>query len=176
MSISNLIRWCGLAAIVAGGLTALMTVLSPLASEATTAVEWGFLATGLATQFGLIGIYAFQMQGSGWAGLLGFVLALSGNAFFIGPEGSVGGVESGQLGGSIYALGLLFLAIGTWRAGRFPRWIPALWVLAIIVGVPAFFSESLAAISFALGGLTFGAGFVAGGYWLWSRHAAPATM
>lgn len=172
MSSSTLIKWSGLAAIVAGVGTALLSAASPLAPEGGSPVAWGFLLAGLATQFGLIGIYAVQTREGGWSGLIGFALALSGNAFFIAPEGSIGGVDSGQLGGGIYALGLILLAVGTWRAGKFPRWVPALWLLAIVVALPAFFAESLQAVAFLLGGVFFGAGFVAAGYWLWSGRSA----
>ena len=171
MSSSKLIRWCGLAGIVAGVATSLLSLAAPVGPEANSLVAWGFLLAGLATQFGLLGIYAVQIPESGWPGLIGFALALSGNAFFIAPEGSIGGVNTGQLGGGLYAMGLLFLAIGTWRAGKFPRWIPALWLLAIVVGLPAFFVEAIQALAFLLGGVLFGVGFIAAGYWLWSGRS-----
>ncbi len=174
MSSTTLIKWCGIAAIVAGAGTLLLSAASPLGPGEGSPVTWGFLLTGLATQFGLIGIYAVQIRESGWPGLIGFVLALSGNAFFIAPESSIGGVNTGQLGGGIYALGLLLLAVGTWRAGKLPRWIPALWLLAIVVGLPAFFAEGLQAVAFLLGGVLFGAGFIGAGYWLWSGKTARA--
>ncbi|HKY84931.1 MAG TPA: hypothetical protein VJ160_08920 [Anaerolineales bacterium] len=172
MSSSTLIKWSGLAAIVAGAGTLLLSAASPSAPDSGSPVVWGFLLTGLMTQFGLIGIYAVQIRESSWQGLIGFVLALSGNAFFILPETSIGGVNTGQVGGGIYALGLLLLAVGTWRARKFPRWIPALWLLAIVVGLPAFFAQGLQAVAFLLGGVLFGAGFIAAGYWLWSGKSA----
>ena len=81
------------------------------------------------------------------------------------------GANAGQIGGGVYALGLLLLAVGSWRAGKLARWIPGLWLLAIVVAVPAIFAESLQVVSYTLGGVLFGLGFVVAGYWLWSGRS-----
>lgn len=172
MSTSTLLRWCGMAGVVAGAATLVMSVLEALVVEAPNATVWGFVLVGTATQFALIGIYAAQLRESGWVGLVGFVLALSGNAFFIGPEGPVGGVDSGLIGGPIYALGLLLLAVATWRTGKFPRWVAALWIAAIVFGLPAIAVPALEPVLFAVGGVLFGLGFIGAGIRLWSGHIA----
>ncbi len=74
--------------------------------------------------FALMGIYAFQVQESGVIGLLGFLLAIMGNAYFIGPQGSIAGVDGTIVYGSLYALGLLLLAAGSLKARKLPRWVP----------------------------------------------------
>ncbi|MFQ5943831.1 MAG: hypothetical protein ACE5JF_09780 [Anaerolineales bacterium] len=171
MTISNLVRWSGIAAIVGGAGNILASIVSP---ELGSPLEWVFIIAGVATMFALIGIYAFQVEESGWSGFLGFVLAMTGNAFFVGASGSIAGLDAELLGGTFYALGLILLAVGFWRAGKLPRWVPALWILATVVGVPGFFLEGFMALSFTLGAVFFGLGFIGSGYTLWSVRAEPA--
>ncbi len=173
MTTSNLIRWSGIAAIVGGAGNILASIADP---EVGSPLEWVFIIAGVATMFALIGIYAFQVEESGWPGFLGFVLTLTGNAFLVGASGSIAGISAEKLGGYFYALGLILLVVGIWRAGKLPRWVPALWILAIVVGVPGFFLEGSAALAFTLGAVFFGLGFIAAGYTLWSAGAEPAEQ
>ena len=165
MKTHRLIRWSGLAAIAGGVLNAVVSFAAPAVGSP---LEWGFFLGGIANQFGLIGIYAFQVEGSGAMGLLGFLLAMVGNAYFTGGEPSIGGVDSTAVFGSIFALGLLLLAVGTLKAGKLPRWAPVMWILAVLVGLPGAFVASLESLSFQLGAVAFGLGFIGAGYGLWS--------
>ena len=90
MSSSNLIRWCGLAELLAGVLIALFLLLH---SERDVASVLGvyytaqhFLGIGAAILglLGLIGLYAVQLQQAGWPGLIGFLLAFTGTALRVG--------------------------------------------------------------------------------------------
>lgn len=165
MSRSDLIRWSGIAAILGGVLNVLNSAFeSALGSQAA----WGFVIGGVATQFALIGIYVIQNRESGAWGLLGFILALTGNALFIGPGGTMGGIDASLLAGSIYALGLILLAVGSLRAGKLPRAVPILWLLAVVIGLPAFFIEGFDVVGYVGGAVLFGAGFVWAGYSLWT--------
>lgn len=77
---SNLIRWAGLSAMVAGFFFVLVGLFHPLniLSSVTTA-QWGVVhvlatAMGFFGLFGLTGIYARQVEESGWMGLTGYIL------------------------------------------------------------------------------------------------------
>lgn len=169
MKTHRLIRWSGLAAIVGGVMNAIVSIVTPAAGSP---LEWGFFLGGIANQFGLIGIYAFQVEGSGAMGLVGFLLAMVGNAYFTGGEASIGGVDGTAVFGSLFALGLLLLAASTLKAGKLPRWAPVMWIVAVLVGLPGAFVESLETLSFQLGAVAFGLGFIGAGYGLWSRARA----
>ena|SRR5687768_6952270 len=77
---SNLIRWAGLSAMVAGLCFIVIGMFHPLniLSSVTTA-QWGIVhilatAMGFFGLFGLTGIYARQAEKSGWPGLAGYIL------------------------------------------------------------------------------------------------------
>ena len=77
---SNLIRWAGVSAMVAGLCFIVIGMFHPLniLSSVTTA-QWGIVhilatAMGFFGLFGLTGIYARQVEESGWLGLVGYIL------------------------------------------------------------------------------------------------------
>lgn len=163
MTTSNLIRWSGLVAILAG----LSSVAASFLQQ-----DWVLLVNGLLLLFALIGVYAYQVAESGVWGLLGFILASIGNALVIGAPGD----DPGIVAGSSYALGLILLGIGSWRAAKFPRWVPVLWLFAVLIGFPGFFIESLMETLFLVGQIALGLGFIAAGYALWSQKDATAEQ
>lgn len=77
---SNLIRWSGLAAVVAGIIYAGIQPIHPpdLLSSVTTSAWANITTTKLAMCFlfllGIVGLYARQVKESGWLGLAGFLL------------------------------------------------------------------------------------------------------
>jgi hypothetical protein len=94
-------------------------------------------------------------------GLIGFGVAMLGNLMLF--------FESlFMLAGAIYALGLIVLGIGALKAGKFPRWVPILWIVAPLVGAPGFFSESISNLFFILGAIVYGLGLIGAGYTLWT--------
>jgi hypothetical protein len=80
MSAKNLIRWAGLAALVAGTCFVVVELLRPpvvLASVTTTrwaGVHGLALAMSLTGLLGVAGIYARQAEKAGWLGLAGYLL------------------------------------------------------------------------------------------------------
>ncbi len=95
MSSSNVIRWGGLPAVLAGMLLLLFDVLelfvsdfenfSVIAITGTYAVIAGFfLLAALLSSLGLIGLYASQAEAAGPLGLLGFVVAFIGTTLVAG--------------------------------------------------------------------------------------------
>jgi hypothetical protein len=77
---SNLIRWAGLSAMAAGSLFVVIQAIHPLdlLSSVSTA-QWAiahYLGVAMCTLgvFGLVGIYARQVEKAGWLGLAGYLL------------------------------------------------------------------------------------------------------
>jgi hypothetical protein len=91
---SQLIRWSGLAAILAGVLLSIGALLNiateteNLSESATTApyaLTWLlYLLGGVLLLLGLVGLYARQSQAAGILGLVGFLVAFSGMALLVG--------------------------------------------------------------------------------------------
>jgi hypothetical protein len=96
-------------------------------------------------------------------GIFGFLLAIVRAGIIIGPDGSIGSVNMYPVGSLILAAGLILLAVGSWIANKFPRWIPILWVLSTIVGFIGYFSPGLNLL-FVISGIIFGIGFAGAGF------------
>jgi hypothetical protein len=77
---SNLIRWAGLSAMVAGLCFIVIGMFHPLnLLSSVTTTQWGIVhilatAMGFFGLLGLTGIYARQAEESGWLGLAGYML------------------------------------------------------------------------------------------------------
>jgi hypothetical protein len=160
MSYITLIRLGGLAAILAGILRGINSFLpSDLPNDP---LEILYLLTDLLILFGIMGIYGFQYQESGWWGLCGFVLAISGTGMIIGPDGAIFGINLYPVGAMMLAVGLTLLAVGSWIAKKLPAWIPICWVLSTILGFMGYFSPGLKLL-FVFSGVIFGIGFASAG-------------
>jgi hypothetical protein len=165
MSSANLIRLGGIAAIIAGILRGINSFL-PSDTPVVT-IEILYLITDIFILFGIMGLYGFQHQESGWWGFYGFLLAIIGTGIIIGPDGSISGVNMYPVGSSIFAAGLILLAVGSWIVNKLPRWIPVFWVLSTILGFIGYFSPSLNLL-FVISGVIFGIGFAGAGSKVWS--------
>lgn len=175
MKTETLIRWSGVAAVIAGIVGAAASFVTP---EAGSPLEWVFFLGWIATLFAFMGIYAHQAESIGSSGSLGFVLAFVGTAYFLAGEPLLGGMDAAALlalFGLVYSVGLVLLAVGTLRARKLPRWVPILWIVAVAVGLPGAFVPSIAALAYQLGAVASGLAFVGAGYTLWSRPRAPAS-
>lgn len=156
MSPRKLIRWSGVAGVL-GGLWTLMTPFSAVGSDQM----WYFAIGTTLMIFTVTGIYAAQVEKSGWFGLAGYIMVVIGEVLFM-IEGDPAD-PMGVLAGSLYAVGLLMLAIGTYRAGVFSKRPPLLWLAAIVIGVPGFAIESLMSVLIIVASVAYGLGFILAG-------------
>jgi len=155
---SSVIRSCGLAAIVAG-------ILRGIASFVPGTTHWVmllYLFTDVFLLFGSIGLYWFQQEEIGLAGTLAVSLMIGGNLVLIGRDVAIFGASLYPVGALIFAAGLDLLAVGSWKARRFSRWILILWILSTILGPIGYFSGGLSAL-FVVSGVLFGFGFARAG-------------
>lgn len=167
MTTSNLIRWSGLAAMAAGVLNVLDSIFEPL--------PWLTMVMAVVTIFALIGIYVVQAEASGRLGFAGYLLATAGYVFMAGTSSTIGSVPSYLVGASLSAVGLVLLAVGSLSAHVFPRWVPGMWVAAVVIGLPSLLEPSLATLLGILGAAAIGVGLAGAGYVLWTSGAALST-
>jgi len=163
MNTSNLIRLSGLAAMAAGVLSVLDSIFEPL--------PWLTICMAAVTVFALIGIYAVQAEASGRLGFAGYLLGTAGYVFMAGTSSTIGSVPSFFVGASLGAVGLVLLAVGSLSARVFPRWVPGMWLAAVVIGLPSMLEPSLATLLGILGAAAVGVGLAGAGYVLWSSGA-----
>lgn len=158
-----LFRVLGAAGILGGGLRIGTSFLPWEAWDGSDAIESLAFAIDIFLMFGLIGTYLSVRAQVGWFGFAAFAVALSGIASIVGPDGMMFGVNTYQLGVLIIVAGLAAFSVALLvrRAGSAlaaALWIasPAVAIASTVVNQP----EN----GFWLGGLLFGAGFVAAGW------------
>jgi len=166
MSTSSLIRASGLAAVLAGVLRAVFSFWP--SAEATTTLELLYLLVDILILFAILGVYAFLGERSGVAGFLGFLFGVVGTALITGPDGELGGVDMYAASSAVLAVGLVLLAVGSWKAEMLPHWVPVLWVLTAVLGFVGGAVEDLGGL-FVVSGVTFGLSFIGAGVRVWSE-------
>jgi hypothetical protein len=166
MNTSTLIRWSGVAGMAAGVLNVLDSVFEPL--------PWLTTLMAVVTVFALIGIYAAQVEASGRLGFAGYLVGTAGYVVMAGSQGTIGSVPSYVVGAGLGALGLVLLAVGSLSARVLPRWVPGLWVAAVVIGLPSLLLPSMERILEISAGSAIGLGLAGAGYVLWSSGATLA--
>jgi hypothetical protein len=188
MSSSNLFRWSGLACILCGLLLPVPWIMDIVvgAPPSILTITLEFLAITF-TVLALIGIYSFQVEGSGVYGLLGFLLTILMSCIGLSlitwsPEITRGEGAAGMLVplmGIAGLAGYTLLAIGSWKAGKLPRWIAVLWPLGTVISASGMMlvnsgfenADYLHVIGISIWGL----GMIAAGVKLWSGTVEPAS-
>lgn len=178
MSSSNLMRWCGLAALVGGvllvvaELLALPTLNVEAFSETATTTSYiiqqlAYLLGVALVLLGLFGLYVRQSEAAGALGLIGFLVAFFGTVLIAGfmwastfiapfladtaPELLDEGPPPGLFLSAItFALGWLLFAVGTLRARVYPRAAAILLIVgAVVVILPLPFTNVVFAVAVA---------------------------
>ena len=158
MSPPKIIRWSGLAAVLAGVLLLIADSVEYLGRTATTGiyvfVMGLFLLTALLFSLGLVGLYASQAETAGLLGLLGFLAAFIGTtlvagaywaqAFFAPAVAEItpqflysqqpGLLNFGFIMSfSLFAFGWLLFGVATLRARVHPRWAAVLLMVGAVL-------------------------------------------
>jgi hypothetical protein len=198
MQSSRLIRWSGLALLIAGMLIAGAAIFHPsdadpraFLSPAWVPVHAMFIVGILLTLFGLIGFYRVQADATGGLGLAGFILTSIGNALFVAvlvldafviPAIAADAAGRALLdpAGPLFGgeLGVVFLlAGGTFAIGTILSGIATLraavlprWAgLPLLAGGPLLaFTPPLPPLAGIVGAVLLGLGFAWAGYSIWS--------
>jgi hypothetical protein len=141
MSYRNLVRLGASALILAGILifTDWLLVVARIGIRREHTMVVGYTGSILLI-FGLMGLYGCQIKASGIVGFLGFVLAILSNCFTLAQPWLLVSEQWLVLFkwlGILIAItgipGYILLAIGTWRAGKLPRWSAVLWAVGYTI-------------------------------------------
>ncbi|MEK6255849.1 MAG: hypothetical protein N2C13_00850, partial [Chloroflexota bacterium] len=124
MSDSKFKRWSGLAAVVAGVSGPAVTIVS---QTQPSVPEWLSIVSLLTSLIALTGIYQHQKEANGTQGPTGFILALVGSVLI-----NLGVLI--ELTGMIYAIGLVLIALASFKIGQTPKWIPSMWIASPLIG------------------------------------------
>src|SRR5947207_15292862 len=155
----RLIRWGGLAAVLAG-------ILRVIASFTPTAASVGlqlfYFAIDVLLLLGVIGMYAFQKQEIGRWGFGGFVLALIGAGLLLGHDVVNALAFLYPVAAFLFAVGISVLAIRSWAANTLPHWVSALLIASTILGILGFVVKGFD-IFFVISVVIFGIGFIGAG-------------
>ena len=199
MGTHNLIRWSGLALLVAGMLWLLSIFHPPDTLDGMLAPAWGpsHYVTAVASAFlvfGLIGLYAYQVAKVGWLGLIAFILSLTASAMLTSAELFAGAlaptlaanpstqslVNPRQAGPFVIVIGAIavlatvgniLLGIAIMRAGILPRWAGLLIIIGYVFLAFGIGLPALAIIS-PVGIVLSGLGYAWCGYSIWVAMSA----
>jgi hypothetical protein len=164
MSKASLVRFGGIAAVLAGilrGITSFIPVAFPDA-----ALQVLYILTDLFILLGVFALYGVQHQETGKFGFLGFFIAVVG-ILVIRSSKAISGVDLYPAGSLIFSLGLILLGIRLWQVKALPSWVVGLWVLSVFAGFLVYFVPSLELLV-VVAGLLFAIGFAAAGIQLQS--------
>lgn len=188
MSYSNLFRWSGVACILCGLLLPVVWIMDIVvgAPPSMLSITLEFLAITF-TVLALTGIYSFQVEASGVYGFLGFLLTILMSAIGLSlitwsPEITRGEGTAGMLVplmGIAGLAGYILLSIGSWRAGKLPRWAVVLWPLGTVISAIGMMlansgfenADYLHVIGISIWGL----GMIAAGVKFWSPPTRQPT-
>jgi len=159
----RLIRWGGLAAVLAG-------ILRVIASFTPTTTSVGlqifYFVIDVLLLLGVIGVYAFQKQETGRWGFVGFVMALIGAGLLIGHDVVSAVAFLYPVAAFLFAVGISVLAIRSSAANTLPRWTSALLITSTVIGILGFVVKGFD-ILFVISGVIFGIGFIGAGLTVW---------
>ena len=158
MQTRTLLRFSAAAALAAGTLRIVTTLVGPHGGDAS---ELLYLSVDLCLVFAIPGIYLSRHAQLGLAGFVGFLLALAGAASLVGPDGTLFGIDMYRLGGLVLMLGLGLLAYAQLSAAVQRTGSSICCVVAIVATLGAV-SSTASGWSLAVG-LCFGSAFVAFG-------------
>ena len=159
----HLIRWGGLAAILAG---LLRGIASFTPTTASVGLRIFYFAIDMLLLLAALGVYTFQKQETGRWGFVGILLALIGGILLLGHDVVNALVFLYPVAAFLFAVGISVLAIRSWKAGTLPRWVSALLIASTLLGVLGFFVKGFD-ILFVISGVVFGIGFIGAGFTVW---------
>jgi hypothetical protein len=185
MSSVDLVRWGGLAAMLAGVAFIVLMLIPDPALGGSPFYIFGsvllFIAAWLLLLVGLAGFHTLQKGHYGRIGRAGFYTAIAGASVMIVIQiltwvglalGITALVVPDPVGLLIVMFGLVLYGVATLQARVLPRWCG----VGFIVGVPVLIGISVVSEEYGemLGGILFGLLWLALGYVLWSESGAAA--
>ena len=158
MSNTDLTRFGGATAIVAGVLRAIGSVVPTTGS--VVLLQLLYFLTDLALLIAIMALYTKHHREVGTTGLIGFLLSVLG-ILVIRSSNIVPGIYLYPLGALVFSVGLNVLGIKLWRVRALPGWVAGFWVMSILADIAV--SLAHVAVLALLAGLLLAAGFVGAG-------------
>jgi len=164
MARTNLIRWGGLAAVLAGILRGIAS-FTPTTASITLQVL--YFTIDILLLLGIVGVYEFQKQETGWWGFFGFLLALIGASLLIWHDIGVNAVALlYPVAAFLFAVGISVMALRSWAANTLPHWASALLITSTLLGILGYGIKGFDVL-FVVSGVIFGIGFIGAGLTVW---------
>jgi hypothetical protein len=154
MEMKILIKFCGLLAILAGILNVLSAAPGQIPENMLT---WVRRVGDISSLVALIGIYLYQRKSSNVFGVVAFLIAIAGVMMLIFSFRYEQAIM-------VYALGVILVGIYLLITGSFPRWVPLLWLLSVLIAIPGFLLSDLEMLFSTMAAIAFGLGFLAAGF------------
>ncbi len=167
MSKSILIRFGGLAAILAGVLRGIASFVPATASD--TALQLLYFFTDVFIVLGIVALYGMSYGETGKSGFFGFLIAIVG-IVIVRSARAIPGMNLYSAGALVFSVGLNFLGISLWKANRIPGWVAACWILSILAGFIVYLLPGLSLL-FPVAGILFSVGLIGAGFRFWSTAA-----
>lgn len=199
----RLIRWSGPVTVFAGLLYGIGALLHPVGESLTAYADpmWVpshqiYWVSAVLMTLGLVGIFAYLVERSGWLLLIGFILAFVGSllvgsivlvsatVFPIIAENAPEIFEQAAtfppylllvfLG---FVVGYILLGIEIIRGDMLPKWSGLLLIVGVIlffVSEMGFFEQQLSHLFVTVGDVMFGVGLISIGYSVWKNTASTA--
>ena len=203
MATQKIIRWSGLALLVAGVLWLLGILHPPATLDGMLAPAWGpshyvTAAASVFLVFGLIGLYAYQVAKVGWLGLIAFILTLTASAMLtsaelfdgalaptlvanpatqslVNPQQAGPFVIVNRVVAVLATVGNILLGIAIIRAGVLPRWAGLLIIIGYVFLAFGIGLPALAILA-EVGLVLSGLGYAWCGYSIWATMGAVARQ
>ena len=166
----HLIRWGGLAAILAG---LLRGIASFTPTTASVGLQIFYFTIDVLLLLSVIDVYAFQKQEMGRWGLVGYLLALIGAGLLLGHDVVNALAFLYPVAAFLFAVGISVLVIRSWAANTLPHWVSALLIASTILGILGFVVKGFD-ILFVISGVIFGIGFIGAGLTVLSPSRASS--
>ncbi len=148
---------------VTGGLLRLVSSFIPWA-EASPKLESFYFVIDVALLFGLLTIYLARADRMTLVGLVGFFVAVIGQAAIIGPDHAPFGIDVYAAGVQLIAGGLFLIALDMMRTRAYPVWTFGFWIAVPFVSIGlGLLDPSPYGWGYFMGGILFSLGFVSGG-------------
>ena len=154
-------RLFGVAAII-GGLLKIFVTFIRTASDKDL-LETLYIVADLGLLFGLIGMYFMFRDRFSVLGNIGFVLALAGLSFVVGPDAYLYGKSTSEIAMPVIGAGMLLFAFGQLLISGHPKLAPGIVLISVAVSVldqvisMTFYAQFTAGMLFGFGFILYGA-------------------
>ncbi len=157
---------------LAGGLLRILCSFTAYL-EPSDHLELLYIVTDFGLIFGLLATFLIHQAELKALGLVGFMLALTGFSFIAGPNATIYGIESYQIGSPVISLGVLLLSIAQLKSGFYYKVGPASLIASFLLGLVWMFVSPASSLMFAIVGALFGLGFMVNGLYVFRSQSKP---